>query len=92
MAKLFKKAVSAVSSIFSGPKVVQVPGATSTILQSLAPKAQRMPTYGDDREGLLAMRRRRAGRKGRASTIMSDLTEEESEGKSVGSSGVKLGA
>lgn len=91
MAKLFKKAVSAVSNFFS-PSPTFVQGPSSTILQSLAPKAQRMPTYGDDRGSLLAARRRRSGRKGRASTIMSDLTEEESEGTSVGSSGVKLGA
>jgi hypothetical protein len=91
MAKLFKKAVSAVSSIFS-PAAPSMMSGPSTILQQLAPKAQRMPTYGDDRQSLLAARRRRAGRKGRASTIMSDLTEAESEGSSVGSSGVKLGA
>ena len=88
MAKLFKKAVKAVSNLFNpSPTFISGPSITQ-----LAPKAQRMPGYGDDRASLLAARRRRGGRKGRASTIMSDLTEEESEGKSVGSSGVKLGA
>ncbi len=89
MAKLFKKAVSAVKSIFSSPSA-----AAQTIyspqLQQLTPRAQRMPTYGDDRLSLLAARRRRSGRRGRQSTIMSDLTEEESDG--IGSSGTKLGA